>query len=85
MCGSSLKFRELPHITRIRANIYVSKDSQKPIIIGKNGQAIKQLGIKSRMEIEEFIGTKVYLELYVKVAKNWRNDVNKLRRFGYEI
>ena len=79
------EFKELPHITRIRANIYVAKESQKPIIIGKGGQAIKQLGIKSREEIEEFLNTKVYLELYVKVFKNWRNDINKLRRFGYDI
>ncbi len=79
------EFKELPHITRIRATIYVAKESQKPIIIGKGGQAIKQLGIKSRQEIEEFIGSKVYLELYVKVSKNWRNDVHKLRMFGYDL
>ncbi len=79
------EFKELPHITRIRATIYVAKESQKPIIIGKGGQAIKQLGIRSREEIEEFIGNKVYLELYVKVSKNWRNDVRKLRMFGYEL
>ncbi len=79
------EFKELPHITRIRATIYVAKESQKPIIIGKGGQAIKQLGIRSREEIEEFIGNKVYLELFVKVSKNWRNDVRKLRMFGYEL
>ncbi len=79
------EFKEYPDITRIRAIIYVAKDTQKPIIIGKGGQAIKKLGIAARKEIEEFLGTKVYLELYVKVSKNWRNDQRKLRMFGYEL
>jgi len=78
-------FKEYPTITKIYATIYVARESQKPIIIGHKGQAIKRLGIEARKEIEEFLGTKVYLELYVKVAKNWRNDSSKLRRFGYEI
>ncbi len=79
------EFKEYPNITKIRAIIYVAKESQKPIIIGKGGQAIKKLGIAARKEIEEFIGSKVYLELYVKVSKNWRNDQNRLRLFGYEV
>ncbi len=79
------EFKEYPTITKIRAIIYVAKESQKPIIIGKGGQAIKRLGIAARKEIEEFLGTKVYLELFVKVSKNWRNDQHKLKMFGYEV
>ncbi len=79
------EFKEYPTITKIRATIYVARDSQKPIIIGKGGQAIKKLGIAARKEIEEFLGTKVYLDLYVKVSKNWRNDQRKLKMFGYEL
>ncbi len=79
------EFKEYPNITKIRAIIYVAKESQKPIIIGKGGQAIKKLGIAARKEIEQFLGTRVYLELYVKVSKNWRNDQNRLKLFGYEI
>ena len=79
------EFKEYPTITKIRAIIYVAKESQKPIIIGKGGQAIKRLGIAARKEIEEFLGTKVFLDLYVKVSKNWRNDQRKLKMFGYEL
>jgi GTP-binding protein Era len=79
------EFKELPNITRIRAIIYVAKESQKPIIIGKGGQAIKKLGIAARQAIEEFLGRHIYLDLYVKVAKNWRNDLSRLKQFGYEL
>ena len=76
-------FKEFPHITKILATIYVEKESQKPIIIGAKGQAIKHIGIDARKDIEKFIDAKVYLELFVKVNKDWRSDSNKLKRFGY--
>lgn len=68
---------------RIRANIYVSRKTQKAILIGKQGAAIKKLGIASRQEIEEWLGKRIHLELYVRVADDWRNDSYKLKQFGY--
>ncbi len=68
----------------IRANIYVARESQKAIIIGKGGSAIKKLGIQSRTDIEEFTGKKIFLDLFVKVDKDWRDNENELKRFGYE-
>ncbi len=79
------EFKEFPNITKIRATIFVEKESQKPIIIGNRGQAIKKIGIEARKDIEKFIDHKVYLELYVKVDKNWRNNTNKLRRYGFQL
>lgn len=70
-------------IVDIRAIIIVSRESQKGIIIGHKGAAIKKLGTKSRIEIESFIQKKVFLELYVKVDKNWRNNKDKLKKYGY--
>ncbi|HQW12669.1 MAG TPA: GTPase Era [Saprospiraceae bacterium] len=67
----------------IGATIFVSRDSQKNILIGKGGEKIKELGTRSRAEIETFLGYRVYLELHVKVKENWRNDENLLSRFGY--
>ncbi len=67
----------------IDAEIVVEKESQKGIIIGKQGSAIKKLGEKSRKAVEEFLGREVYLELRVKVRKNWRSDEKMLRYFGY--
>jgi GTP-binding protein Era len=69
---------------RIRANIFVSRKTQKSIIIGKGGQAIKQLGIHSRKDIEEWLGKRIHLELYVRVADDWRNNNQKLKQFGYQ-
>jgi GTP-binding protein Era len=77
-------FKEAEHIIRIEAHIFVNKKSQKGIIIGKGGQAIKQLGIKSRKQIESFFHKQVHLELFVKVRENWRNDDRQLSRFGYD-
>ena len=68
----------------IRAIIYVERDSQKGIIIGENGKAIKRVGVLAREEIEKQLGRKVYLELWVKVMEKWRKDKNKLRRLGYK-
>jgi GTP-binding protein Era len=69
----------------ILANIFVEKDSQKKIIIGSEGKSIKKLGEAARIEIEKFLGKSVYLELYVKVRKNWRTDETWLKRFGYDV
>lgn len=76
-------FKEAEKIIRIRAVILVIRDTQKAIIIGHKGEKIKRLGIAARKEIEAFLGKQVYLELFVKVDKNWRNDERKLRRYGY--
>ncbi len=76
-------FKEDKDITRIEATIYVERESQKSIIIGHQGTKIKELGITARLEIEQFIDTKVFLGLSVKVQKDWRNDDNRLKRFGY--
>jgi GTP-binding protein Era len=79
------EFKEYPQITKIRATIYVERESQKPIIIGNKGKAIKKIGIEARKDIEKFIDAKVYLELFVKVDKDWRNNSLKLKRFGFEV
>lgn len=78
------EFKEGTKRTDIRAVIHVSRDSQKGIIIGHQGKALKKLGIDSRKEIELFLGKQVYLELYVKVSKDWRDQDNFLKNFGYE-
>ncbi len=72
------------NLVRIHAVIYTARNSQKNIIIGKKGASIKKLGIDSRYAIEKFLDKKVYLELFVKVKDNWRNDDNMLRKFGYK-
>jgi len=77
-------FVEEPKITRIAATIHVARDTQKSIIIGKGGIAIKRLGTDSRKDMETFLGQKVFLELFVKVTKDWRDDERSLRHFGYE-
>jgi len=68
----------------IRTNIYVSRRTQKQIIIGKGGSKIKKLGIEARKDIEKFLDTRVHLELYVKILENWRDNENNLKRFGYK-
>ncbi|MCH2046182.1 MAG: GTPase Era [Saprospiraceae bacterium] len=79
----SFKVDDVKNMVRIRALIYVSRKSQKGIIIGKAGSAIKQLGIDARKSIEKFLEKKVHLELYVKVKDNWRDDEKELKNFGY--
>ncbi len=69
---------------RIRVNIIVNRPTQKSIIIGKGGKAIKQLGIHSRKDIEKFLGCRIHLETFVKVKEKWRNDDKMLKRFGYK-
>lgn len=77
------QYEESAKMIRMRAVINVTRDSQKGIIIGKKGDGIKRLGIESRKDIEAFVGKKVFLELYVKVAKDWRNDEKSLKEYGY--
>ena len=69
--------------TRIYAVIYVERDSQKGIIIGKGGSALKRIGTEARADLEQLLGTRVFLDLRVKVKKNWRRDATQIRRFGY--
>jgi GTP-binding protein Era len=69
--------------TFISANLYVERKSHKPIVIGKGGDMLKQIGSQARVEIEHLLGQKVYLELTVKVRENWRKDELDVRRFGY--
>lgn len=80
---STLMFKEEDKIIRIHAEIITERESQKGIIVGPKGSAIKQLGINSRKDLEEFFQKHVYLELYVKVRENWRNSKNMLKQFGY--
>ncbi|NPA68122.1 MAG: GTPase Era [Chlorobi bacterium] len=77
------EFKETDKIIKIRSIIYVERKSQKGIIIGHLGNAIKHLGTDARKDIEKFLGKKIYLELRVKVAENWRSDDRKLKKFGY--
>ncbi len=67
----------------IEATIHLERSSQKGIVIGKNGSKLKQIGTRSREQIEQLLGTKVFLKLFVRIQKNWRNDTKALRRFGY--
>ena len=76
-------FEESEKIIRIRAVIYVERDTQKGIIIGHQGKALKNTGMLARQDIEKFLGKQVYLELFVKVDKDWRESDRKLRAFGY--
>jgi len=77
------KFDESDNAIHIMAVIYVERDSQKGIIIGHQGKMLKRVGILARKDIEKFFDKKVFLELFVKVEKDWRNQENKLRAFGY--
>lgn len=77
-------YKEEANITKIAAEIIVERDSQKNILIGKAGSMIKKVGTYARQDIEEFIGGKVFLELFVKVIPDWRAKKNHLKRFGYD-
>ncbi|MBT9169156.1 MAG: GTPase Era [Syntrophomonadaceae bacterium] len=81
---SSMKKREGRELVDIQANIWVERDSQKGIIIGKNGAMLKAVGMSSRLEIEALLGTPVFLELWVKVKADWRNKEASWRTFGLE-
>ena len=78
-------FREEKDIIKIRAVIHVARDSQKGIIIGHRGEKLKKTGTDARRDMEDFFGSKVFLELYVKVTKDWRNKAPVLKRFGYRF
>ncbi|MCW8981453.1 MAG: GTPase Era [Altibacter sp.] len=77
------EFFEEEAIIRMRSVIMVERETQKGIIIGHKGAALKRVGIEARKDLEKFFGKQVHLELYVKVNKNWRSDARQLRRFGY--
>ncbi|HXK80744.1 MAG TPA: GTPase Era [Bacteroidales bacterium] len=76
-------FKETEKIIRIRSNIYVARNTQKGIIIGNKGAAIKKLGIESRKDLETFFSKQIHIELFVKVKKDWRNNERMLKSFGY--
>ena len=78
------EYREEPGIDRISAVIYVARNSQKGILIGHKGEKLKKVGRQAREELEEFLRKKVFLQLFVKVSEDWRNDQRQLRRFGYD-
>lgn len=77
------EFFEEDHIIRMRSVIMVERETQKGIIIGHKGAALKRVGVEARQDLEKFFGKQVHLELYVKVNKNWRSNANQLKRFGY--
>lgn len=77
------EFFEDEKIIRIRSVIMVERETQKGIIIGHKGTALKRVGIESRKDLEQFFGKQIHLELYVKVNKNWRSNARQLKRFGY--
>ena len=77
------EYKEDTDIIRIRSNIMVSRKSQKSILIGHQGKKIKRLGIDSRKDMEEFVGKRVHLELFVKVDEGWRDKTGKLKKYGY--
>jgi GTP-binding protein Era len=76
-------YKEEAKIIKIQADIFVIRDSQKSIIIGNGGKAIKKLGTDARIAMEKFLGNKVFLELFVKVKKDWRDNETNLKSFGY--
>jgi len=76
-------FKESQKIIHIRCIIYVSRESQKGIMIGHKGSMLKKTGTRARIDLEKFLNKKVFLELYVKVKKEWRNDTGQLKKFGY--
>ncbi len=77
------EFIEDENIIRIRALIMVERDTQKGIIIGHKGEALKRVGVEARADLEKFFGKQIHIEMYVKVNKNWRSNTNMLKRFGY--
>ncbi len=78
------EFKEKAGIIEMKAVIYVSRESQKGIIIGKEGNMLKRVGSESRLDAEKFFEKKVFLQLFVKVAKDWRSKEGQLKRFGYD-
>ncbi len=79
------EFKETDKIINVRCIIYVSRDSQKGIIIGHQGKMIKRVGTEARLDAEEFFGKKIFMELLVKVSKDWREKDRQLKDFGYDV
>ena len=79
----NMQYEKKKDLQRIFATIYVERDSQKGMIIGKKGAAIKRIGSEARADLEQLLGCRVFLDLNVKVKKNWRRDATQIRRFGY--
>ncbi len=79
------EFKEEEKLLSLRCVIHVARDSQKGILIGHQGKALKKVGTDARKDIEEFFGKKVFMELYVKVSKDWRDSERSLNRFGYDF
>ena len=77
-------YKEEPAIDRIAATIHVARESQKGILIGHKGEKLKRVGEAARKDMEQFLGKKVFLQLFVKVSADWRDNERQLRRFGYE-
>lgn len=80
----SFKEREDKPLIHIQATIHVERDSQKGILIGKGGKMLKTIAQHAREDMERLLGTKVFLEVWVRVEKNWSRDPRQIRRFGYE-
>ena len=78
-----MDYNRRKNLQRIYATVYVEHESQKGIVIGKGGKALKEVGTRARVDLERFLDCKVFLDLHVKVRKNWRRDLNQIRRFGY--
>ena len=79
------QFKEDDKMIHIKALVVVERESQKGIIIGHRGQALKKVGAMARMDIERFFEKKVFLEMFVKVEKDWRNRDSLLKNFGYQL
>jgi GTP-binding protein Era len=79
----TFKEDEPKRLIRVQATIHVEKDSQKGILIGKKGGMLKIIGTKARMDLEQFFNTRIYLELFVRVQKDWTHDEKMLKQFGY--
>ena len=77
------EFKEEPGLVSIRAEIFCEKASHKGIIVGKNGAGLKLVGTYARQDLEKLFGTKVYLNLWVKIKENWRESVGNVKNFGY--
>ena len=78
-------FKDSPEIIKIRSLILVERESQKGILIGHKGSALKKVASEARSNLEKFFGKKIFLEVFVKVRKNWRNDPSSLKKFGYNL
>ena len=83
VCSGNIRLELATDNRQEIAEIHVARESQKHIVVGAQGRMIKRVGMDSRKDIEAFLGKKVFLDLYVRVDKNWRDDERKLKRFGY--